>query len=156
MDTLCCNALGKSLWICEILTSQNKALKTPFQYVRISPPQGTYPRRRLKCAAKLLLYFELCKKNEKNRKKINTSRAETGSTVFGYLTINEKQHDGLTVLTVWPYDRIVAVVICSFSAICKETVKWSYGHNKKQTGYPGKSGPLALIQETRGWSVTEM
>ena len=52
------------------------------------------------CAAKLLLYFELCKKNEKNRKKIITSRAETDRTVFGCLTINEKQHDGLTVLTV--------------------------------------------------------
>ena len=30
MGILCCNVLGKSLRTCEILTSQNKALKTPF------------------------------------------------------------------------------------------------------------------------------
>ena len=59
MDTLCFDVL--ELRIYQIPTSQNKALKTPFQYVRISPPQGTYPRRRLKCAAKLQNYFHSCK-----------------------------------------------------------------------------------------------
>jgi len=59
------------------------------------------------------------------------------STVFGYETIKEKQHDHLTI---WPYDRNAKVRKDLFSAICKEMVKWSYGHNKKQTVYPGKSG----------------
>ena len=42
MGILCCYVLGKSWWICEILTSQNKALKTPFICSHLPTPSRTY------------------------------------------------------------------------------------------------------------------